>query len=107
MRFALTRLVFSLVTSLLRLKSIRALVLLAPMIPSGLHGQQPISRQQAVDIAVMRGARAAGARADTLVGAAQLITARSHENPSLALTYAKAVPTYHAILDLPLDIPGD
>src|SRR6267143_3164183 len=105
MRFALTRLVFSLVTSLLIRKSL-ALVLVAPMIPTGVHGQRPISRQQAVDIAVIRGARAAVARADTLIGAAQLIAARGRDNPSVALTYAKAVPTYHAILDLPLDITG-
>ncbi|HEX3533441.1 MAG TPA: TolC family protein [Gemmatimonadaceae bacterium] len=106
MRFALTRLVFSLVTSLLIRKSLRALVLLAPMIPPRLPAQQPISRRQAVDVAVMRGARAAVARADTLVGAAQLLTARSWDNPSLAATYSKSVPNYHAILDLPLDITG-
>jgi cobalt-zinc-cadmium efflux system outer membrane protein len=76
------------------------------MIPAALRSQQPITRQQAVDVAVMRGARAAVARADTLVGAAQLITAKGRDNPSVALTYAKAVPTYHAIVDLPLDITG-
>lgn len=54
----------------------------------------------------MRGARAAVARADTLVGTAQLITARGRDNPSLAATYSKATPNYHAILDLPLDISG-
>lgn len=106
MRFALTRLVFSPVTSLLIRKSLRALVLLAPMISAGLPGQQPISRQQAVDISVSRGARAAVALADTLVGAAQLITAKGRDNPSLAATYSKSVPTYHAILNLPLDLSG-
>jgi cobalt-zinc-cadmium efflux system outer membrane protein len=87
-------------------KSLRALVLLAPTISSGLPGQQPISRQQAVDVAVLRGARAALARADTLVGAAQLIAAKGRDNPSLAATYSKSVPNYHAILDWPLDISG-
>ena len=87
-------------------KSLRALVLLAPIVPTGLQSQQPISRQQAVDIAVFRGPRAAVARADTLVGAAQLITARGRDNPSLAATYSKATPNYHAIVDLPLDITG-
>ncbi|HEX6629222.1 MAG TPA: TolC family protein [Gemmatimonadaceae bacterium] len=72
----------------------------------GLAGQQPITRQQAIDAAIGRGARAAVARADTLVGAAQLITARQWENPSLALTYSKSVPNYHEIVDLPLDITG-
>ena len=72
----------------------------------GLAGQQPITRQQAIDAAISRGARAAVARADTLVGAAQLISARQWENPSLSLTYSKSVPNYHEILDLPLDITG-
>ena len=72
----------------------------------GLAGQQPITRQQAIDAAISRGARAAVARADTLVGAAQLISARQWENPSLSLTYSKSVPNYHEIVDLPLDITG-
>jgi cobalt-zinc-cadmium efflux system outer membrane protein len=71
-----------------------------------MRSQQPVSRDQAIEAAVTRGARAAVARADTLVGAAQVITARSWDNPSLALTYAKAPPNYHAIVDLPLDITG-
>ena len=71
-----------------------------------LAGQQPITRQQAVDAAISRGARTAVARADTLVGSAGLIAARQFENPSLALTYSKSTPKYHEILDLPLDITG-
>jgi outer membrane protein, heavy metal efflux system len=70
------------------------------------RSQEPVTRQQAIESAVTRGARAAVARADTLVGAAQLLTARSWDNPSLAATYSKAVPTRHAIVDLPLDIMG-
>jgi cobalt-zinc-cadmium efflux system outer membrane protein len=70
------------------------------------RSQEPITREQAIESAVTRGARAAVARADTLVGAAQLLTARSRDNPSVAATYSKAVPTYHAIVDLPLDIMG-
>ena len=74
--------------------------------PVSLHSQQPISRDQAIEAAVTRGARAAVARADTLVGAAELLTAKSWENPSLAATVSKAPPKYHAIVDLPLDITG-
>jgi len=70
------------------------------------RSQQPVTREQAIDAAVTRGARAAVARADTLVGAAQLLTARSWDNPSLAASYSKAPPNYHAIVDLPLDITG-
>lgn len=54
--------------------------------------------------AVTRGARAAVARADTLVGAAQLLTARAWDNPSLGATYSKSPPNYHAVVDWPLDI---
>jgi outer membrane protein, heavy metal efflux system len=70
------------------------------------RSQEPITREQAIESAVTRGARAAVARADTLVGAAQLLTARSWDNPSLAATYSGAVPKYHAVVDLPLDIMG-
>jgi outer membrane protein, heavy metal efflux system len=70
------------------------------------RGQQPVTRQQAIESAVTRGARSAVARADTLVAAAQLLTARSWENPSLAGSYSKDLPNYHAIVDFPLDITG-
>jgi cobalt-zinc-cadmium efflux system outer membrane protein len=81
-------------------------VLLAVAAPVCVQSQQPVSRDQAIEAAVTRGARAAVARADTLVGAAELLTARSWENPSLAATVSKAPPKYHAIVDLPLDITG-
>lgn len=71
-----------------------------------MRGQQPVTREQAIEAAVTRGARAAVARADTLIGAARLLTARSWDNPSLAATYSKAPPNYHAIVDLPLDVTG-
>jgi cobalt-zinc-cadmium efflux system outer membrane protein len=70
------------------------------------RSQEPLTRQQAVESAVSRGARAALARADTLVGSAQLRTARQWDNPSLAATYTKSTPRYHEVVDLPLDITG-
>jgi cobalt-zinc-cadmium efflux system outer membrane protein len=70
------------------------------------RSQQPVTREQAIESAVARGARSAVGRADTLVAAAQLITARSWENPSLAASYSKDLPNYHAIVDFPLDITG-
>jgi outer membrane protein, heavy metal efflux system len=70
------------------------------------RGQEPLTRQQAVESALTRGARAALARADTLVGSAQLRTARQWDNPSLAATYTKSKPNYHEVVDLPLDITG-
>src|SRR5437773_11790782 len=68
--------------------------------------QEPVTRHQAVESAVARGARAAVARADTLVGAAQLLSARQWENPSLSASYSKSTPNYHEIIDLPFDITG-
>ena len=84
----------------------RTLLALSIVVPAYARSQQPVSREQAIESAVTRGARAAVARADTLVGAAQLLTARSWDNPSVAATYSKAPPNYHAIVDLPLDITG-
>lgn len=70
------------------------------------RSQEPVTRQQAVESAVARGARAAVARADTLVGSAQLLTARQRDNPSLSATYTKSTPRYHEIVDFPLDLTG-
>ena len=70
------------------------------------RSQQPVTRQQAVELAVTRGARAAVARADTLVATAQLLTARQRDNPSVAMTYSKSTPNYHEIVDLPIDLTG-
>ena len=84
----------------------RATALFMFVLPAVARSQQPVTREQAIESAVTRGARAAVARADTLVAAAQLITARSWENPSLAASYSKDLPNYHAIVDFPLDITG-
>ncbi|HMG12133.1 MAG TPA: TolC family protein, partial [Gemmatimonadaceae bacterium] len=70
------------------------------------RSQEPVTRQQAVESAIARSARAAVARADTLVGSAQLLTARQWENPSLAATWSKSAPRWHEIVDLPLDLTG-
>ena len=68
--------------------------------------QEPVTRQQAIESAVARGARAGVARADTLVGSAQVLAARQWDNPSMSATYSRAVPTHHEIVDLPLDLTG-
>lgn len=85
---------------------VRATALLVFFSAAVARSQQPVTRQQAVESAVARGARAALARADTLVGSAQLLAARARENPSLSATYSKSLPHYHAIVDLPLDLSG-
>ena len=67
--------------------------------------QQPVSRIEAVEAAVVRGPRLAVAQADTAVALAQLLVARAIPDPTLAASYTKDPPQYHASLDLPIDFP--
>ena len=67
--------------------------------------QTPVSRRDAVAAAQAHGSRVAVARADSLTAEAQRRLARAYPNPSLSLTYSAAVPTQHAIVELPLDVP--
>jgi cobalt-zinc-cadmium efflux system outer membrane protein len=64
-----------------------------------------VSRAQAVEAALARGARAAFGRAAIAAATGALHGARLYPNPSLAATYTKDVPHYHVIADLPLDLP--
>jgi outer membrane protein, heavy metal efflux system len=89
----------------MRFRAIRIAVVFV-LLPSAAAGQQPLTRQEAIEAALSRGARAALARADTTLGAAQLLSARARDNPALSATYSKSTPHYHAIVDLPLDITG-
>jgi cobalt-zinc-cadmium efflux system outer membrane protein len=66
---------------------------------------RPLTRAEAIDAALRRGVRLPAARADTLVAAAELITARTLANPTLSASYTKSVPQYHAELELPLPFP--
>ena len=74
-------------------------------LPRALPAQQPVTRAQAVAAALSRGARVAVSRADTAAARGIARAARAFPNPSLAASYTKAVPQYHAIVDLPLDLP--
>ncbi|HEV8305070.1 MAG TPA: TolC family protein [Gemmatimonadales bacterium] len=71
----------------------------------GLHAQQPVTRAQAVAAALARGARAALGRADTAAARGLARSARAFPNPLLSAGYTKDPPQYHAILDVPLDLP--
>ncbi len=73
----------------------------APMI-----AQTPLTRTEALRTALDRGARLGVARADTAVANAQLIASRALPNPSLGASYSRAVPSYHVIADIPIDLPG-
>jgi outer membrane protein, heavy metal efflux system len=69
-------------------------------------GLTPISREQAVEAALVRGARLGLARADTALAFAQLLTARALQNPTLSTVYSGAVPKYHITADQPIELPG-
>lgn len=69
------------------------------------NAQRAVTRADAVAAALARGPRIAFARADSTSAHAGLTIARQFENPILALTYSKAVPQEHFIVDVPLDYP--
>lgn len=65
-----------------------------------------LSRAQAIEAALTRGAQLGVARADTTAAFAQLISASARANPALSASYTKDVPQYHVTADLPLDVAG-
>ena len=65
----------------------------------------PLTRTAAIEMAVSNGVRLPTAVADTLVAAAQLITARALANPMLTASYTRSTPQYHAELEIPLPFP--
>src|SRR6266496_3108158 len=73
--------------------------------PSRLTAQQPVTRAEAVAAALARGARVALGRADTAAARGVVRSARAFPNPTVSASYTKDVPQYHAVVDLPLDLP--
>ena len=84
------------------LRPIIAVLLAAPTL---LAQPQRLTRAEAIEAAVTRGARLAFAAADTSVAHAQGLSARAFPNPSLSASYSKDTPQYHLSLDLPVDYP--
>src|SRR6185503_1414291 len=70
-----------------------------------LGAQQPVTRAEAVAAALARGARVAMGRADTVTARSAVRSARAFPNPALSATYTKDLPRYHAVIDLPIDLP--
>src|SRR5437899_4523197 len=79
--------------------------LAAAIFPAVLTAQQPVTRADAVAAAFARGARAAFGRADTIAALGAAGTARAFPNPTLSGSYSKDPPNYHALAELPLDLP--
>ncbi len=84
----------------------RLVSLLTPVLfPFVLVAQQQVTRADAVAAALARGARVALARADTINALGAVRAARAFPNPTLSGSYTKDTPNYHALGDLPLDLP--
>ncbi len=62
-----------------------------------------ITREEAVELALERGTRAALASAAARSARAGVLSARALANPTLSASYSKSDPQYHAIVDVPLD----
>lgn len=82
-----------------------ALPLASLVWPVLLWAQQPVTRSDAVAAALARGARVALGRADTTAALGAVRTARAFPNPTVSGSYTKDPPNYHALGDLPLDVP--
>src|SRR3989442_1187267 len=82
-----------------------ALTLACLLAPAGLTAQRTVTRADAVTAALARGARAALGRADTTAALGGVRAARAFPNPTFSGSYTKDTPNYHALGDLPLDLP--
>lgn len=83
-------------------------LLIAPLGLSGVAAQEPVrlvSRNEAV-LQAAAGPNLAIARADTVSAFAELLNARSRQNPALSTEYTKSAPQYHLRLELPVALPG-
>jgi cobalt-zinc-cadmium efflux system outer membrane protein len=69
------------------------------------EAQRAVTRADVVAAALARGPRITFAKADSSAAHAGLAIARQFENPTLLLTYSKATPQQHFIVDVPLDYP--
>ena len=74
-----------------------------------LHAQgavtRAVTRADVVAAALARGPRITFAKADSTAAHAGLTIAKQFENPVLSLSYSKAAPQQHFIVDVPLDYP--
>jgi outer membrane protein, heavy metal efflux system len=82
-----------------------ALVFPCALWSADLHAQQAVTRADAVAAALGRGARVALGRADTALATGMARSARAFPNPALSASYTKDLPQYHAVVDLPVDLP--
>jgi len=67
---------------------------------------RPVSRAEAVAVAVAQGPRVALARSDAAVATAAVSRARQWENPQFAFDYTKDAPRQHYSFGIPLPFPS-
>jgi cobalt-zinc-cadmium efflux system outer membrane protein len=89
----------------MHIRTCLALFIPGVVLASPALAQRPVTLRQAIDAALARVPRLALARADTAVARAELRSARTYQNPVLSASHSRAVPRYHAILDIPIDYP--
>src|SRR2546423_7490586 len=82
-----------------------ALTLACLLTPATLSAQRSVTRADAAAAALTRGARAALGRADTTAALGGVRAARAFPNPTFSGSYPTDAPNYHALGDLPLDLP--
>jgi cobalt-zinc-cadmium efflux system outer membrane protein len=70
------------------------------------HAQQPITRASAIESAMTHDGRISLAAADTSAALAQLLAARSLQNPAFSAAYSKSPPQLHFTFELPVDLPS-
>ena len=92
-------------TGQMRFESVAAAIALLVATASAGGAQRAVTRADAVTAALARGPRITFARVDSTAARAGVTIARQFENPALSLTYSKAVPQQHFIMDVPLDYP--
>jgi cobalt-zinc-cadmium efflux system outer membrane protein len=66
---------------------------------------RPVTREQAVLAALASGGAVRLGQADTAAAVAVMRMARALRNPSFGFSYSKTAPQWHAIVDVPLDLP--
>jgi cobalt-zinc-cadmium efflux system outer membrane protein len=77
----------------------------AAAVPHGATAQQRVTLGEAVAAALAHGPRVRLATVDEAAARAAVLTARAWPNPTANLVYSKAVPSYHATIDQPLEFP--
>jgi cobalt-zinc-cadmium efflux system outer membrane protein len=73
--------------------------------PVAAAAQQTITREAAIAAALSRGGSIAVARTVAAAARAQVRAASAYPNPAFTTSYSKDTPQYHALLDVPVDLP--